>query len=74
MNIHSLSKTCPQSRLLLVERIQLQQWTVCEAAEAAGISRRTMYKWLARTGPKGFQDFWIAVVCQNSPDRNPRGY
>jgi transposase InsO family protein len=69
MNIHSLAKTCPQSRLLLVERIQLQQWTAAEAAEAAGISRRTMYKWLARYRTEGASGL---LDRPSRPHRSPR--
>jgi transposase InsO family protein len=35
-------------RALLVDRIRHQQWTPVAAAEAAGISVRSAYKWLAR--------------------------
>ena len=59
MNLHSLARTTPISRALLVDRITRQQWSVCEAAEAAGISERSAYKWLARyrgEGPGGLLD------------------
>src|SRR5690349_7712510 len=48
MNIHSGARTCPAGRALLVSRVQEAGWTVTRAAEAAGISRRTAYKWLER--------------------------
>ena len=48
MNTHSKARTTPWSRGLLVDRIQLQGWTVAHAAEQASISVRTGYKWLAR--------------------------
>lgn len=48
MRLHSRARTCPASRALLVDRITRQEWGVDEAAEAAGISRRTAYKWLKR--------------------------
>jgi transposase InsO family protein len=35
-------------RALLVDRIRVQHWPVSRAATAAGVSRRTAYKWLAR--------------------------
>jgi len=59
MNVHSRARTCPASRVLLVERIREQCWEPAEAAEAAGISVRTAYKWLARyrrEGAAGLQD------------------
>jgi transposase InsO family protein len=36
-----------------VERVRRQGWTAEEAAEAAGFSRRTAYKWLARYRDEG---------------------
>jgi transposase InsO family protein len=34
--------------LLLCERIRLEGWTVADAADAANVSERTVYRWLAR--------------------------
>lgn len=48
MNIHSGARTCPSSRALLVERVRQGGWSVQRTATALGISRRTVYKWLAR--------------------------
>lgn len=48
MNIHSCARSCPASRLLLVTRVLKDGWQVAEAAEAAGLSERTAYKWLRR--------------------------
>jgi transposase InsO family protein len=48
MNLHSGARTCPASRALLVGRVRQSGWTVTRAADAAGISRRTAHKWLAR--------------------------
>lgn len=48
MRLHSRARTCPASRALLVERITRVQWSVDEAADAAGVSRRTAFKWLKR--------------------------
>lgn len=53
MNIHSRARTCPASRALLVGRIQKEAWRVGEAAAAAGVSRRTAYKWLRRNREEG---------------------
>lgn len=52
MNLHSGARSCPASRALLIERIQ-RGGTIVAAAEAAGISRRTVYKWLARHRSEG---------------------
>jgi transposase len=49
----------PTQRFLLVQRIRQDGWSVTEAAEAAGTSRQTAYKWLRRyadEGEKGLQD------------------
>lgn len=48
MNLHSGARTCPASRALMVRRVRDAGWTVKRAAEAAGVSRRTAHKWLAR--------------------------
>ena len=52
MNLHSGARSCPASRALLIERIQ-HGCPLSAAAEAAGISRRTAYKWLARHAREG---------------------
>jgi transposase InsO family protein len=48
MNTHANARLTPLGRRLLCERIRIQGWTVVEAAEAANISERTAYRWLAR--------------------------
>lgn len=53
MNIHSLARSLPASRALLVERVRKQRITVAAAASAAGVSVRTAYKWLARYRAEG---------------------
>src|SRR4051794_39087220 len=53
MKLHPKARTCPNSRLLLVDRIERQGWSVMAAAEAAGISERTTYRWLARWRAEG---------------------
>ena len=35
-------------RLLLVQRVLVEQWKVVDAAAAFGVSERTVYRWLAR--------------------------
>lgn len=47
MNVHKNARLTPSGRALLAERVA-GGWTVKAAAEAAGISRRTAHKWLAR--------------------------
>lgn len=55
MNVHSLARSLPASRALLVDRVRKQRWTAAKAAAAAGISVRTAYKWLARHAAEGLQ-------------------
>jgi transposase len=52
MNLHRGARTCPASRALLIERIR-HGWRVTAAAQAAGISPRTAYKWIARHAREG---------------------
>lgn len=59
MKLHGNARTCPNSRKLLVERIESGTWSLAAAAEAAGVSERTAYRWLARwrnEGPPGLLD------------------
>jgi transposase InsO family protein len=48
MKIHGNAGTCPRSRLLIVRRVEEQGWTLAETAIAAGVSVRTVSKWLRR--------------------------
>ena len=50
---HPNARLTLRGRLLLCERIELQGWRVHEAAAAAGISRQTASKWLARWRVEG---------------------
>jgi transposase InsO family protein len=59
MKLHGNARTCPNSRCLLVERVIEEGWSVSAAAAAAGISERTVYRWLGRfrqEGAKGLID------------------
>lgn len=67
MNLHSLARSCPASRALLVERVEKHRWSVEEAAEAAGLSTRRGYHWLARwRSGDGLQD------ASSRPERTTR--
>ena len=48
MEIHGNARLLPRQRGLLCERVRLEGWTVADAAEAFGVSERTVYRWLAR--------------------------
>jgi transposase InsO family protein len=59
MKLHGNARTCPKSRRLLVERITQQGWSIASAAQAAGVSERTVYRWLKRwrlEGAEGLLD------------------
>jgi transposase InsO family protein len=69
MNIHSLARTTPRSRALLVQRVVAQKRSVAATADAFGVSPRTVYKWLARhrvDGREGLRD------RSSRPHRSPR--
>ncbi len=53
MDIHKNARSCPASRELLVRRVLQEGWSVPRAAEAAGLSVRTAYKWLRRYRAEG---------------------
>jgi transposase InsO family protein len=53
MKIHANARTCPNSRKLLVKRIEEENWSLMMAAEAAGISERSARKWLSRWRSEG---------------------
>jgi len=55
--------------VLLVARIRQQGWTVAAAAQAAGISERSVYKWLARYRQAGEAGL---VDRSSRPHRSPR--
>jgi transposase InsO family protein len=54
MKLHGNARTCPRSRLLLVERLEAG-WTLQRAAVAAGVSVGTVAKWRARWRAEGEQ-------------------
>ena len=59
MNSHKHARLTPKGRALLVGRVLSEDWSVQEASLAAGVSRRTAYKWVRRfqsEGPAGLFD------------------
>ncbi len=48
MKLHRNAKTTPYQRALLVERVLELGWAMTDAAQAAGVSMRTGWRWLAR--------------------------
>jgi transposase InsO family protein len=53
MNLHRNARLTPRGRRLLVERVCQQHVALSAAAEAAGISRRSACKWVARYRREG---------------------
>ena len=68
MNVHSLARTTPRSRALLVHRVLTQKRSIGATAEAFGISSRTVYKWLARHRESGREGLWDR---SSRPHRSP---
>jgi transposase InsO family protein len=48
MKLHANARLSLKGRELLIDRVQVDGWSLSAAAEAAGISERTARKWLAR--------------------------
>jgi transposase InsO family protein len=55
LRLHANARTCPHSRRLAVDRVEVQGWTLTAAAEAAGVSVRTISKWRRRYRLEGEQ-------------------
>lgn len=69
MNRSKNAALTPIGRAVLISRVRQEGWTVAAAADAAGVSRRTAYKWLARfdqEGLAGLQD------RSSRPHRSPK--
>jgi transposase InsO family protein len=67
MKLHANARTCPRSRRLLVDRLE-GEWSLTEAAEAAGVSERTAAKWLARWRAEGEEGL---LDRSSAPRRRP---
>jgi transposase InsO family protein len=48
VEIHGNARLLPRQRTLMCERVRLEGWTIADAAEAFGVSERTVFRWLAR--------------------------
>jgi transposase InsO family protein len=69
MKLHGNARTCPRSRALVVRRIERKGWTLSAAAEAAGVSVRTVSKWRRRYREEGEQGL---VDRSSAPHRIPQ--
>ena len=61
MVIHARAPLSPIGRRRVVDRVMLAGWSVTAAAEAAGVTERTVYRWLAR-----FRDHGAAGLLDRS--------
>jgi transposase InsO family protein len=50
---HANARLTPEGRWLLVQRVEIAGWPVAIAAEAMGVSRETVYRWLRRFQVEG---------------------
>jgi transposase InsO family protein len=48
MKLHRNARTTPMSRAQIVQRVLREHWTYQQAADGAGVSRRTVAKWVQR--------------------------
>jgi transposase InsO family protein len=55
MQVHARAPLSPIGRRRVVERVRAKTWSVAAAAEAAGVTERTIYRWLARFRDHGSQ-------------------
>ena len=72
MQVHARALLSPIGRRRVVDRVRSRTWSVTAAAEAAGVTERTIYRWLARFrdhGQAGLVDRRPVARCQ--PRKTP---
>jgi transposase InsO family protein len=72
MQVHARARLTPKGRVFVVERVLKQGWSVRAAAEAAGVTERTVYRWVARhraEGEAGLRD--RSSAPRSIPHRTP---
>src|SRR4051794_41954486 len=72
MQVHARAPLSPIGRKRVVERVGMKVWSVAAAAEAAGVTERTIYRWLARFrdhGEAGLVD--RPSVARRQPAKTP---
>ena len=77
MKLHANARTCPGSRRLAVQRVLEEGWTLVAAAEAAGVSVRTLSKWLRRfreEGEQGLFDLGLGKLSRLEPPEPANRY
>jgi transposase InsO family protein len=53
MRVHRNAKTTPKGRAVIVQRVEVEGWTLAQTAAAFSVSRRTVAKWRARYRSEG---------------------
>ena len=72
MKIHANAPFGPKGRRTMVTRVTEQDWSLTEAAEAAGVSERTAGKWVDRYRDEGEAGLWDRSSAPHSiPNRTP---
>jgi transposase InsO family protein len=74
MQVHARAQLTPNGRLFVVGRVIEEGWSVGSAAEAAGVTERTVFRWLARfrsEGRAGLVD--RSSAPRRVPSRTPAG-
>ena len=72
MQVHARAPLSPIGRRRVVDRVRAKTWSVTAAAEAAGVTERTIYRWLARFrdhGPQGLVD--RPPIAHHQPRKTP---
>jgi transposase InsO family protein len=68
MQVHARALVSPKGRQRVVERVLDHRWSVTAAAEAAGVTERTIFRWLARFRQHGSAGL---VDRRSAPKRVP---
>ena len=72
MKLHANAPFGPKGRLTMVRRVTEEQWSLTEAAAAAGVSERTAGKWVKRYREEGQAGVWDRSSAPHSvPGRTP---
>jgi transposase InsO family protein len=72
MQVHARARLTPKGRLFVVDRVLERGWSVMAAAEAAGVTERTVWRWIARHragGEDGLRD--RSSAPRRIPHRTP---
>ena len=68
MKLHANARLSPKGRLVMCRRVVEEEWSLTEAAAAAGVSERTCGKWVRRYRTEG--EAGLVDRC-SAPERQP---